>query len=172
MAVRNQMTGNNKQFINSRGVTVRDLIAVSKVGFQPHDREPERGPLYFQEMVRTYDAVPGGFLQTLQNNPAVYDYFDARGSLMFNAAKFIDFQFGYDKNFIGNGYRSLFLSDWGNSYLLKKSIPASGNSITRTCSWNSCRSFINRAGIPDRPEIRRHAPPEHECYQMAEYRPV
>jgi len=49
-----------------------------------------------------------------------YDYFDARGSFTFNAAKFIDFQFGYDKNFIGDGYRSLFLSDYGNSYLFFK----------------------------------------------------
>ena len=35
-------------------------------------------------------------------------------------AKYLDFQFGYDKNFIGNGYRSLFLSDFGNSYLFLK----------------------------------------------------
>lgn len=113
--------GNNKQFINSRGVTVRGLIA-GKVGFSTTLIEnQERGPKYFQEMVRTYDAVPGvGFYKPFKNNPAVYDYFDARGSLMFNAAKFIDFQFGYDKNFIGNGYRSLFLSDWGNSYLFAK----------------------------------------------------
>ena len=48
------------------------------------------------------------------------DYFDARGYFTFNAAKYIDFQFGYDKNFIGDGYRSLFLSDWGNSYLFLK----------------------------------------------------
>ena len=113
--------GSNKQFINSRGVTVRGLIA-GKLGFSTTLIEnQERGPKYFQEMVRTYDAVPGvGFYKPFKNNPAVYDYFDARGSLTFNAAKFIDFQFGYDKNFIGNGYRSLFLSDWGNSYLFAK----------------------------------------------------
>ncbi len=42
------------------------------------------------------------------------------GQSTFTAAKYLDFQFGYDKNFIGNGYRSLFLSDFGNSYLFLK----------------------------------------------------
>ena len=49
-----------------------------------------------------------------------YDYLDARGSIFFNGGKYFDFQFGYDKNFIGNGYRSLLLSDFGNSYLFFK----------------------------------------------------
>ena len=47
-----------------------------------------------------------------------YDYFDARGYFTFNVTKYIDVAFGYDKNFIGNGYRSLFLSDFGNSNLV------------------------------------------------------
>jgi hypothetical protein len=45
------------------------------------------------------------------------DYFDARGSFTVNAAKYLDIQFGYDKQFIGNGYRSLFLSEFPNNYL-------------------------------------------------------
>ncbi len=63
--------------------------------------------------------MPGnGFYKTFKKTGV--DYFDARGYITFNAAKFIDFQIGYDKNFTGNGYRSLFLSDWGNSYLFAK----------------------------------------------------
>lgn len=113
--------GSQQLFINSRGVTVRGLIA-GKVGFSSTLIEnQERGPRYFQREVKAYDAVPGvGFYKPFKNNPAVVDYFDARGYITFNAAKFIDFQFGYDKNFIGHGYRSLFLSDWGNSYLFGK----------------------------------------------------
>src|SRR5690606_25152298 len=64
-------------------------------------------------------AVPGyGFYKPFKTNGV--DYFDARGYITFNVAKYIDVQFGYDKNFIGNGYRSLFLSDWGNSNLFLK----------------------------------------------------
>jgi len=106
-------------FLNSRGVTVRGLIG-KKVGFSSFLTDnQERGPQFFQQQVAAFKAVPGvGFYKTFKKTGV--DYFDARGYVTFNAAKFIDFQLGYDKNFIGNGYRSLFLSDWGNSYLFAK----------------------------------------------------
>jgi len=106
-------------FLNTRGVSVRGLIG-RKVGFSSFITEnQERGPQFFQQRVDEFRAVPGvGFYKRFKNTGV--DYFDARGYFTFNAAKFIDFQVGYDKNFIGNGYRSLFLSDWGNSYLFAK----------------------------------------------------
>lgn len=106
-------------FLNKRGVSVRGRIA-NKIGFSSIITEnQERGPTYFQERVGTLRAVPGaGFYKGFKGTGV--DYFDARGYFTFNATKYIDFQLGYDKNFIGNGYRSLFLSDWGNSYLFAK----------------------------------------------------
>ena len=106
-------------FLNTRGVKVRGLIG-KKIGFASLITDnQERGPQFFQQQTRTLRAVPGyGFFKPFKTNAV--DYFDARGYFTFNAAKFIDFQFGYDKNFIGNGYRSLFLSDWGNSNLFFK----------------------------------------------------
>jgi hypothetical protein len=63
--------------------------------------------------------VPGqGFYKSFKKTG--YDYFDARGYITANIAKFIDVAFGYDKHFIGNGYRSLFLSDFSNSSLFFK----------------------------------------------------
>lgn len=95
-------------------------MIAQKVGFSSFISEnQERGPQFFQQQVQRFDAVPGvGFYKRFKKTGV--DYFDARGYVTFNAAKFIDFQIGYDKNFIGNGYRSLFLSDWGNSYLFAK----------------------------------------------------
>ncbi|MEO6405062.1 MAG: hypothetical protein ABIY51_16270, partial [Ferruginibacter sp.] len=106
-------------FLNSRGVTLRGMIA-KRIGFSSFITDnQERGPRFFQQEVKALDAVPGvGFYKPFKKTGV--DYFDGRGYITFNAAKFIDFQFGYDKNFIGNGYRSLFLSDWGNSYLFAK----------------------------------------------------
>ena len=113
-------TDNNETlYLNSRGVTIRGRIA-NKVGFSSTiiDNQ-ERGPGFFQDRVNSTQGVPGvGFYKAFKKNG--YDYFDARGYVTFTAAKYIDLQFGYDKNFIGNGYRSLFLSDWGNSYLFAK----------------------------------------------------
>ncbi len=109
----------NTIYLNTRGVSARGMIA-NKVGFSAMITEnQEKGPDFFQVRTNQFRAVPGvGFYKPFKKNG--YDYFDARGYITFNAAKFIDFQFGYDKNFIGNGYRSLFLSDYGNSYLFFK----------------------------------------------------
>lgn len=113
-------SGNNENlFLNTRGVTLRGRIA-DKIGFSSTLLEnQERGPSFFQSRVQEFNAVPGvGFYKIFKKT--AYDYFDARGYVTFNATKYIDIQFGYDKNFIGNGYRSLFLDNDGNSYLFLK----------------------------------------------------
>ncbi len=106
-------------FYNKRGVTLRGRIA-NKIGFSSTITDnQERGPLFFRDYVTDHRAVPGvGFYKRFKNN--AYDYFDGRGYFTFNVTKYIDVQFGYDKNFIGNGYRSLFLDDFGDSYLFLK----------------------------------------------------
>jgi hypothetical protein len=108
-------------FLNTRGITLRGKIA-NKIGFSSTIMDnQERGPEFFQQQVRQLRAVPGvGFYKIFKKDSTANDYFDGRGYVTFNATKYIDFQFGYDKNFIGNGYRSLLLSDWSNSYLFAK----------------------------------------------------
>ena len=106
-------------FQNTRGISLRGRIA-NKVGFSAYVTEnQERTPLYVQQWEDERRAVPGaGFYQVFKRDG--YDYFDARGTITFNAAKYIDIAFGYDRNFIGNGYRSLFLSDFSNNTLFLK----------------------------------------------------
>ena len=114
-------SGNNKSrvFLNSKGLTLRGMIG-RKLGFSAYLTDnQERGPSWFQQRVKQSDAVPGaGYYKPFKTTG--YDYFDNRASIYFNAWKYIDFQFGYDKNFIGNGYRSLFLSDYSAPYLFLK----------------------------------------------------
>lgn len=106
-------------FLNTRGVSLRGRIA-DKIGFSAYITDnQERDPLYVQRFVRERRAVPGqGFFKSFKEDG--YDYFDARGSITFNAAKYIDIQFGYDKHFIGNGERSLYLSDFSAPLLFLK----------------------------------------------------
>ena len=112
---------NNSQhlFLNRRGLHVRGKIA-EKIGFAASISDnQERDPLYVQRRVSEHEAVPGqGFYQDFKRTG--YDYFDARGYFTFNVTKYIDVAFGYDKYFIGNGYRSLFLSDFSNNALFLK----------------------------------------------------
>ena len=103
-------------FLNSRGVAIRGRIA-NKIGFAASiiDNQ-ERDATYVQNWENKFQSVPGaGYYKNF--NSTGYDYFDARGYFTFNAAKYIDVAFGYDRNFIGNGYRSLLLSDFSNNTL-------------------------------------------------------
>lgn len=103
-------------YLNSRGVSIRARLA-QKIGFYATITDnQEKDPTYVRQYVSARMAVPGaGFYKPFKTNG--YDFFDARGYFTFNVTKYIDVTFGYDKNFIGNGYRSMFLSDFGNSNL-------------------------------------------------------
>jgi hypothetical protein len=106
-------------FLNSRGVGIRGRIA-NKIGFAASiiDNQ-ERDPLYVQAWEDKYQSVPGaGYYKNFKGTG--FDFFDARGYFTFNVTKYIDVAFGYDRNFIGNGYRSLFLSDFSNNTLFLK----------------------------------------------------
>ena len=106
-------------FVNSKGVTARGIIA-KKIAFNFFATDnQERGPLHFRQYVDSNRAVPGGAFWKDFKTDAV-DYFDARGSINWNVTKYINMQFGYDQHFIGNGYRSLFLSNFSTNQLFLK----------------------------------------------------
>ncbi|MBI1342844.1 MAG: hypothetical protein GC171_07920 [Terrimonas sp.] len=112
--------GNSESiFQNTRGLTLRGRIS-NKIGFAAYLTDnQERDPVYVQNWENKFKSVPGaGFYKNFKGTG--FDYFDARGYITFNAAKYIDITFGYDRNFIGNGYRSLFLSDFSNNTLFLK----------------------------------------------------
>ena len=107
-------------FLNTRGVTVRGQIA-NKIGFFTYLTDnQERAPKYVQDFIAMRKAVPGAGYYKPFKAAGGTDYFDARGYFTFNVTKYIDVTFGYDKNFIGNGHRSLLLSDFGNNSLFLK----------------------------------------------------
>lgn len=103
-------------FENTRGVVVDGQIA-GKIGFHSYLTEnQERLPVYAQAWERRRKALPNqGFYKNFKGSG--YDFFDARGYVTFPATKYVEVAFGYDRHFIGNGHRSLFLSDWGNSMM-------------------------------------------------------
>lgn len=106
----------NRLFVNTRGVSIRGNIN-KKIGFYSYLTEnQERDPLFVQQYEARRNGIPNaGYYKYFKQDG--YDYFDARGGIDFAASKFVNFRFGYDKLFIGNGYRSLLLSDFSNNFL-------------------------------------------------------
>jgi hypothetical protein len=103
-------------YANTRGIMLRGRIG-GALGFYTYITDnQERDPLYVEQYVNKHLGVPNaGYFKFL--NGGGYDYFDARGGISFAASKFVNLHFGYDKLFIGNGYRSLLLSDFSNNFL-------------------------------------------------------
>lgn len=110
---------NQSLYLTSGGLTARGLVA-KKVAFNIYATgNRERTPLYVRDFTQTFKAVPGFSNYNITDSNAV-QYFDIRASAQWTLAKFIDMQVGYDRNFLGNGQRSLLLSDFsGNSLFFK-----------------------------------------------------
>jgi hypothetical protein len=106
-------------FINQRGINARGIIG-NKIGFYFYFTEnQERQPTYVQDWRSKFIAVPGaGYIKNFKIGG--FDYFDIRGGVTWQVAKFMDMQLAYDRNFIGNGYRSLFLSDFSTNNMFVK----------------------------------------------------
>ena len=119
----NQTGNSNQVYLNTKGLTFRGKIG-DHVGFSSYITDnQERGPDFFTQRVFAsgYPAVPGeGYFKYFKSSTTAFDYWDARGSIDFDFWKYFTLQFGYDKNFIGDGYRSLFLSDYAAPYLFLK----------------------------------------------------
>ncbi|MBL6447097.1 hypothetical protein JMN32_12315 [Fulvivirga sp. 29W222] len=109
-----------KTFINTRGVEVRGMID-RKLGFYSFIGENQA---IFPQYTRTYifsgnNVVPHeGFWKKFKDNGV--DYFTARGYISFAATRHINLQFGHDRFKVGNGYRSMILSDYAPAYLFLK----------------------------------------------------
>lgn len=103
------------RYINTRGIELRGRIN-KKVSFYTFIAENQaRFPSYVNSRISEQRAVPGeGFYKGFKEGGV--DFFTARGYISFNATKNINIQAGQDRFFIGNGERSLILSDFGNTY--------------------------------------------------------
>ncbi|WP_179353094.1 gliding motility protein RemB [Winogradskyella vidalii] len=78
--------------------------------------------------------IPGrGIAKRFKENS--YDYPVAEAYLSYTPADFLNIQFGHGKNFIGDGYRSLFQSDVASPYPFLK-LNATFWKIKYTSTWN------------------------------------
>jgi hypothetical protein len=99
-------------FINTRGAEVRGMVD-RKVGFYTILTDNQSIlPSYASFYKDSLNVVPHeGFWKGYKEGPGV-DFLHARGYITFQATRHINVQFGHDRFFLGNGYRSLLFSDF------------------------------------------------------------
>jgi len=108
------------RYINTRGAEFRGLL-FNKIGFYSFLSENQaRFPTYVGEFIWDKGAIPKEAAFRPSNTDRGVDFFSYDGYLSVPLYDVINFQFGHSKNFIGNGYRSLFLSDNAGPYMFGK----------------------------------------------------
>ncbi|GAA4435269.1 hypothetical protein GCM10023091_11430 [Ravibacter arvi] len=128
---------------SGRGMELRGMIN-EKLGFYTYVSDNQG---FFPRYVQDYTDhlnFPGEGLTKIGARKKNADFFSARGYITFHPLKSINLQFGHDKNFFGNGYRSLFLSDNSAPYLFLKL----NTRIGRFNYTNLWTSMINNQDAP------------------------
>lgn len=102
-------------FITSRGAEISGRID-DKVAFYTMVTENQaRYPVYVNDVRDSTLVVPyEGFWKQFATTGV--DFFRAQGYIDFGFSKSISAQLGFGKHFVGNGVRSLILSDYSNNY--------------------------------------------------------
>jgi hypothetical protein len=109
----------NTVIINNRGVEMRAGIG-NKVGVYTRIEDEIFTP--FNRVKDYYDrdtVLPGeAFLKS--TDTTTFNYWRTSGYVTFNFNKHFDMQFGHGNNFIGNGYRSFYMSDISRPHLFAR----------------------------------------------------
>lgn len=107
-------------FANQRGLEVRGDVD-EKVWFSTNVLETQqRFPNYVNQFIAQHNAVPGNglykrFASKIFDTENAYDFANAQAAVGFNATQHIAVELGHGRSFIGNGYRSMLLSDFANN---------------------------------------------------------
>lgn len=111
-------------YINSRGFYVNGNLGKNFWFYMDFTENQAIFPEYYEAISAEYKTVPGLANFKHETNKDI-DYQTATGYIGFNVCKWIDFQLGKTKTFIGDGYRSLLLSDAACAYpMIKMNITA------------------------------------------------
>jgi Capsule assembly protein Wzi len=107
--------GSGNFWINTRGVTARGDIG-KRVSFETSFLENQaQMPLFVDLYARNQLVIPGqGRWKTFDTTG--FDYAMASGYISVAASRWLNIQAGHGKHFVGDGYRSLLLSDNSFNY--------------------------------------------------------
>ena len=128
-------------YTNTRGVLIRGSIG-NDFAFESTFLENQAVMVdYLSNFVRTWEVVPGqGRVKKFKNNG--YDFANASGVLTYSPVKHLNFMAGSGKLFVGNGYRSLLLSDNTFNYPYFK-VNFHSKKFSYTAAWASMQVIKN-----------------------------
>jgi hypothetical protein len=139
-------------YVNTRGFYIEGQLG-KQFSFQTAFYETQgRFPDYTTAWIIEHKGASGAGIvpgQGLANNfkTGGFDYPMAEAEISYTPSKFFNFQFGTGKNFIGDGYRSMFISDGAFNYPYFK-INTTFWNIKYTNYWMSMQDIRPEVALP------------------------
>ncbi len=112
-------------FQNTRGINIRAYIDDKFYIFTNVLENQARFINYHENRIRRFSTIPGNGLYKRYDDKLIvnlkgWDFLNAQAYVGAQISESINIEFGHGRHFIGNGIRSLLLSDWSNNYFYLK----------------------------------------------------
>ncbi len=130
--------------LNTRGYEVSGNIG-NKFYFQTAFYENQgRFPAYVDSLVRITQVIPhqANYKNSKGDGPG-FDFNYSTARLVYMPNKHLLFDLGYNHNVIGDGYRSLLLSDWSINYPYFRAAVTVGR-LQYSVMWSQYLTYLNR----------------------------
>ena len=107
-----------RRYANTRGVEVKGRIGKDITFYSSFHENQLLLPNYVQNYIKTHEnVVPGqGLAKAGPARNNIMDFYYSSAYVDYQINRFFNFQFGHGKHFIGDGYRSMLLSDNSFNY--------------------------------------------------------
>lgn len=109
-ALGKEMVEGKSTWTNTRGIEIKGRIGDNVTFYTNFHENQAVFPEYLGTYIRKNSIIPGQGMYKLFGDDG-FDYAAATGYVSLRAGKYFNFQLGHGKNFYGDGYRSLLLSD-------------------------------------------------------------
>ncbi|WP_154665624.1 hypothetical protein [Saccharicrinis fermentans] len=140
-SIGNEMNEGKGTWNNTRGVFIEGTLGNKFYFYTDFVENQSVFPNYIDDFVEQRKVVPGqGKSKSYGNN--AHDYAQSTGFISFNPEKWFNIQLGQGKHFIGDGHRSLLLSDNSFSYPYLK-FSADFNKVHYHVMWAQHRDLNN-----------------------------
>lgn len=141
-------------WLNTRAAQIGGRIG-ARFSFQSSLYETQgKFPLYLSKFILQKNVAPGqGYAEN--NGKGIFDYASSDALFSYEGSKYFTAQLGYGKNFIGDGYRSLLLSDNAFNYPFVKLITTVGplrlvNIFTRFTDMHTNTGLSDSTSFPSK----------------------
>ncbi len=125
---------NGALWLNTRGAIAGGRIGDRLTFYTEFYENQGKFPAYVDAFARKSRVVPGQGEWKDFSKGTAFDFAYASALINYKASNHFDFQLGYDKNFIGDGYRSMLMSDVPFNYPFLKIIANVGR-VQYTTMW-------------------------------------